>query len=338
MTRCPYRPYSHEAVPDPASLGLSIGGMATCGYCSQLYVVTSTSPYHLARVAAGATAAMRVASSPASSPRKGALRVLNCLPSRDTNRDWRVANAAAAGALAPATLPAFVDLRQPWWEINDQQTTGSCVGWATADSLLRWYFVKRGRLNESDHLSPRFTWMASKETDDFQTRPTTFIESDGTSLKTALDVSRNYGAVRELLLPFGGKLYPDSPDSFYAAAAELKIASYFNLNGADSLGAAHTSEKLRNWKMWLGSEGPILARLEVDATWDDATLSHGKLGEFRSSTARGGHAVAIVGYKEDGSFIIRNSWGTGWGDVGYAYASPQYADEAFTESYGIRVE
>jgi C1A family cysteine protease len=32
---------------------------------------------------------------------------------------------------------------------------------------------------------------------------------------------------------------------------------------------------------------------------------------------------------------VRNSWGTNWGDGGFAYASYEYAKTAFTESYGI---
>jgi C1A family cysteine protease len=36
-------------------------------------------------------------------------------------------------------------------------------------------------------------------------------------------------------------------------------------------------------------------------------------------TLEGGHCVVIVGYREDGSYIVRNSWGEGWGDGGYCY-------------------
>ena len=56
--------------------------------------------------------------------------------------------------------------------------------------MLRWHFVQAGWVGPSDHLSVRFTWMASKETDEFRARPTTFIEADGTSLKAALDIAR----------------------------------------------------------------------------------------------------------------------------------------------------
>jgi len=50
--------------------------------------------------------------------------------------------------------------------------------------------------------------------------------------------------------------------------------------------------------------------------------------------ARGGLCVALVGHV-DGGFIVRNSWGTGWGDKGFAYAADSYAQPAFTEAFGV---
>ena len=46
--------------------------------------------------------------------------------------------------------------------------------------------------------------------------------------------------------------------------------------------------------------------------------------------------MALVGYTAD-RLIVRNSWGTGWGDKGFAYASFAYAQAAFTEAYGVTV-
>ena len=254
-------------------------------------------------------------------------RILNCKPSAKTEDDWGFEDAARAEiAAAAASIPASKDLRASWWTIGNQGSTGSCVGWAAADSMLRWHFVKAGKLTESQLLSPRFMWMASKETDPFVSRPTTFIETEGTSLKTALDVARKYGVVRDITLPFGsGKLYAGQAKTFYAIAALRKVLAYFNLG-----------VNLSTWRNWIANNGPILARLDVDSAWDDATFNGGNMDDYDSGSTRGGHAVAIVGYTAS-RFIVRNSWGTGWGDKGFGYASLAYAQEAFTEAYGVEV-
>ncbi len=253
-------------------------------------------------------------------------RILNCIPSRNIDSDWTSEDAAEAGLLDRApVLPAAVDLREPlWWGVDDQGETGACVGWAAANSVLRWHFVKAGLLPAFEKLSARYVWMASKETDAFTSYPTTFIEVAGSSIKTALDIVRKFGAVPESVLPFGHSgLYVGRPNSFYALAARFKISSYFSL-GTDQ----------GKWREWLAFNGPILTRLGVDETWYLATSSGGDLDGYDAGTAAGGHAVALVGYTAD-RFIVRNSWGQGWGDKGFGYASLGYAAKAFTEAYGV---
>ena len=128
------------------------------------------------------------------------------------------------------------------------------------------------------------------------------------------------------MLPFSsGKLYGGQASTFYAIAAQLKILAYFNLG-----------TNLTNWRTWLATKGPILTRLSVDSTWDQASTNAGNLDDYKPETARGGHAVALVGYRP-GRFIVRNSWGTSWGQGGFGYASLAYAQEAFTEAYGIEI-
>ncbi|MFN6963215.1 MAG: C1 family peptidase [Pyrinomonadaceae bacterium] len=260
-------------------------------------------------------------------PRKKIKRIVNIVPSRDTQDDWRISNAVGAGVLrAPASLPSSVDLRADWWKVGEQADTGACVGWATAEGVLRWHFVKAKKIKNNEPLSPRFIWMAAKETDEFTDRPTTFIDSDGTSLKAAVDIARKYGAVKDSMLPFdNAKLYRDETDTFYATAAQLKIASYFNL-----------FKDLRQWRTWLAGKGPLLVALNVDSTWNNATATRGLLDTFKPRTAAGGHAVAVVGYRADGRFIIRNSWGKTWGDKGFGYATEAYINAAFfPEAYGV---
>ena len=256
--------------------------------------------------------------------------ICNVVPSVRVERDWQFADYLASEAgKASGALPDAVDLRAPWWTINDQEHTGSCVGWAAADGVARHHLVKAGRLARNERLSTRYVWMASKETDTILARPESFIEQAGTTLKAAVDVARKYGLALEADLPFhiATTMYGGSENGFYASCARRRITSYFNLG-----------KNQAEWKSWLASNGPILAALSVDASWDRATDTGGMIDAFHPETVRGGHAVCIVGYRADGRFIVRNSWGKAWGDNGFAYLAPAYVAAAFfDESYGVTV-
>jgi hypothetical protein len=251
--------------------------------------------------------------------------VLNCAPSLNVESDWGYEDAVEAGVVRRRRRrrpPTSVDLRESWWAVRSQGSTGACVGFATADGVLRWHFVKAKWIKEDQQPSPRFVWMANKETDNITSYPTTFIERAGTQTKLALGIARKYGSVLEEDLPMSGRLSRMSAAAFYTKAAKMRIASYHNLGTS-----------LTRWRAWLAVQGPILTRLGVDRTWDQATRNDGVLDDYQPDTVRGGHAVSLVGFTPD-HFIVRNSWGSGWGDGGFAYASPSYAREAFTEAYG----
>jgi C1A family cysteine protease len=249
--------------------------------------------------------------------------VLNCVPSTHTEGDWTFEDALISGVVSILSrVPSSKDLRASWWTINNQGSTGACVGFATAYGVLRWHYVKAGKIKKDELPSARFIWMANKETDEITSYPTTFIETAGTQTKLALRVAQRFGCVTEDVLPMDGELSTLSRAAFYSKATKLRISSYHNL-GRD----------LDKWKKWLASQGPILTRLNVDKTWDRASLTEGYLEEYQPTTVRGGHAVCLVGYTKE-YFIVRNSWGTNWGDGGVAYASNDYTSEAFTEAYG----
>lgn len=249
--------------------------------------------------------------------------ILNCRPSVKIDEDWTFEDAVDAGVVnVGAAIPPAKDLREPWWEVNFQGDRGACVGYATAYGVLRWHYTQAGLIQPDQLPSARFIWMANKETDDITSYPTTFLESTGTQTKMALGVARKFGCVLEDDLPMDGPLSMLNQAAFYAKASKLRISSFHNL-GLD----------LNRWRHWLAWQGPILTRLGVDRTWDQATSNGGFLEAYQSATLRGGHAVCLVGYTED-HFIVRNSWGPEWGDGGFAYASNAYTAAAFTEAYG----
>jgi len=80
-------------------------------------------------------------------------------------------------------------------------------------------------------------------------------------------------------------------------------------------------------KNYLIEKGPLVASLDWGAGYYDN-------GIFRcSGSSSSWHAVVIVGYNDaEGYWIIKNSWGTGWGDGGYGKVG---YGECHIENYAI---
>ena len=168
--------------------------------------------------------------------------------SPEPERDYGVAEAH----LGDAPFPDAVDLRRAWHPIADQGRTASCVGWTVADSLVRWHLVEAGRLAPDVPLSARYVWMAAKEWFQRETFPSTFLETDGTSLKAGLDVVRKFGVALEEELPWDGFVTKDY-ESFNRDVRRRRIMAYYNL-GLD----AH------EWRHWMHASGPVAVLIKED--------------------------------------------------------------------------
>jgi hypothetical protein len=263
-------------------------------------------------------------------------RVLNVGPSPARREDHTPEAAEACGHLRAVDPPERVDLRADWYTVRDQGKTGSCVGWALADSVMWRQLVAAGRLAPEQRLSPRFMWMAAKEMRAKLTevkgepawRPSTFLEQGMTDVKSALDVARLYGAALEDELPFDDGLYEGAIDEFYASAAQRKVTHYYRLDPDED-----RDEWLLHWRRWIDQHGPVLVVLKVDKQFVDGVHL---LDGYHPDSASFNHAAALAGYGPNG-FLVRCSWGGGWGRDGYAVATESYLKQATIESYGIVV-
>ncbi|HZB76144.1 MAG TPA: C1 family peptidase [Solirubrobacteraceae bacterium] len=263
-------------------------------------------------------------------------RILNVGPSPAREDDHTPEAAEAAGHLRAVDPPERADLRAPWYGIHDQGKTGSCVGWALADSVMWRQLVRAGKLLEEDRLSPRFMWMAAKEMRAKLTpvkgepawQPTTFLEQGMTDVKSALDVARTFGAALEEDLPFDGRLYPGRIGHFFESAAQRKITRYYRLDPGEDAQAWFL-----HWRRWIDQHGPVLIVVKVDQQFVDGKP---KLEAFDPASASFNHAAALVGYAP-GGFLMRCSWGEDWGQDGYAVVTESYLEASTLESYGVVV-
>lgn len=272
---------------------------------------TSTPPISMALSAAGDTAMAANG------------RIKNCEPSVVPPSELPPPGAPPTG---PAVWPE--DLRdETWWPINNQGSTGACVGFGVGDGLIRWHLVKKGRIAPQQALSVRYFWMAAKEMDEYGKWPTTFLEGEGTSIWAALKTAMLYGCLLEKELPLEGRLFPGSKDQFLSLASQRKVNK------------VHPLElDVDTWANWLRINGPLAVRLSVDGAFERANSANPHLTDYNPypDPWRHGHAITLVGYQTtEQRFIIRNSWGTAWGQKGYAYASRDYARQAFLEAWGI---
>lgn len=68
------------------------------------------------------------------------------------------------------------------------------------------------------------------------------------------------------------------------------------------------------WELATGA--PVAVGLRITAAWHDGP----KTLPAPVGPAVGGHAVLLVGYsRQRGAWRVRNSWGSGWGEGGYAW-------------------
>ena len=203
---------------------------------------------------------------------------------------------------------------------------------------MQWHFKRAGIIRRRhDRYAPsrKFLWMASKEMDEFEHRPTSMVNTAGTSAKGCLDIARRFGAPTERILPMTDDGFDRSEDELYGLASDYKINSYY---ATSPFGKGYHYE---SWKQWLFTEGPMVVVGWVDPAFKRARKRTGVLDKFDTQRAKGYHLYLCVAYRTNDKgkteYGFLNSWGSWWGDNGVVWMSEKYVKHAIVESYGIRV-
>ncbi|HEU5046604.1 MAG TPA: C1 family peptidase [Rickettsiales bacterium] len=92
---------------------------------------------------------------------------------------------------------------------------------------------------------------------------------------------------------------------------------------------------IQDQKNWLDNVGPLSACFTV---YNDFFAYGPNSGVYTktNNTVAGGHCIVIVGYDDSkNAWLIRNSWGTGWGMQGYCWFGYGQADIDSYAKYGI---
>jgi C1A family cysteine protease len=204
--------------------------------------------------------------------------------------------------------------------VRDQGNCGSCWAFATAGALESYNLIKGYGLSRTN----------DDRAEEILLSCSTAGSCNGGYINRAADYIRNTGLPPESYFPYTAS----SSDDLCGNAAAGWLA---NVKRATSWAYVNTTTvSIQAIKNALVTYGPLVTTMDV--YYDFYSYRTG-VYEHVSGTYQGGHAILIVGYQDDpsvnggGYFIVKNSWGTGWGEGGYfniaysQYVSPIYFGE-----------
>jgi len=238
------------------------------------------------------------------------------------------------GKSVKAPLPATVDLRAWCPPIEDQGSLGSCT--ANAGVGMMEYFERRAFGKHID-ASRLFLYKVTRNL-------LHWTGDTGAFLRSTMGALVLFGVPAEEYWPYKIADFDKEPSAFcYAFAQAYRAISYYRL---DPPGTA-PADLLNRIKTNLSGGLPSMFGFTVYSSYTQA----GATGKIPYPTPKekivGGHAIVAVGYDDKmkikntnpgavettGAFLIRNSWGTGWGAAGYGWLPYQYVLSGLAEDW-----
>ena len=200
----------------------------------------------------------------------------------------------------PAALPSSVDLQPFCSPVEDQGRLGSCTANALAGALE--FLENRDKIPFED-LSRLFIYYNERVVEH------TVKTDSGAMLRDGIKTLAAQGVCTEKLWPYAIPRFAVKPSpACYGQAAQHKITSYERLQTLDEMRAC------------MAAGFPFVFGFTVYESFESAEVAKTGIVPMPGPAERtlGGHAVCAVGYDDKGKrFLVRNSWGPGWGIGGY---------------------
>lgn len=213
--------------------------------------------------------------------------------------------------------PATVDLRSGFTAIRDQGTQGSCAAFAVVSVFE--YMLKTGGEKITSNLSEAFVYYNVRKKEDKQ------MEDCGSSVYDTINVIHDQGVCTEELCPYLETDYTTEPTQpAYTDAMQRTIATAKSISLTSD-----TDRNARDIKSALADGYPVIVSLRICNSFN-ATKGFVKkpTTEEIQQESQGSHAMVVCGYSDkEKFFIVRNSWGTRFGDNGYCYIPYSYIED-----------
>lgn len=211
----------------------------------------------------------------------------------------------AAPMAVMAVLKPKVDLSGGFPPAYDQGQLGSCTGNAIAGA------IQFARAAANPKQGPDFIPSRLFIYYDERVIEHTVKSDSGAQIRDGIKAVAKQGVCPEATWPYVITKFVDKPPpAAYTEAAKYKVISYSRL-----------VQILTQLKGCLSAGNPFVFGFTVYDSFDtDAVAKSGvvPMPDTSKEKVLGGHAVVAVGYDDATQrFLVRNSWGTSWGQNGY---------------------
>jgi C1A family cysteine protease len=192
--------------------------------------------------------------------------------------------------------PVTLDWRNYVTPVRDQGQCGSCWAFATAAALESQVLLSQNTPGTDLNLSEQVLVSCGGAGD-----------CGGGYISYASDYIRNTGLPLESCYPYTAK------NGSCGNACDTWQSNTYQISNWHWVSTS--SPTLDGLKNALFQYGPLVTTLRV---YSDFFYYRSGVYSHSSGSYQGAHAVLIVGYDDPGQyFIVKNSWGTGWGESGY---------------------
>lgn len=208
----------------------------------------------------------------------------------------------------PQGLPPLVDLRSECPPVYDQGQLGSCTANAIAGAI-QFEQMKQG----GTEFAPSRLFIYYNE----RVIEGTVSQDSGAQIRDGIKSVATLGAPPETDWPYDITQFAKQPPQQAFDDAKQDLVSAY----------ARVTQNLLQMQGCLASGYPFVFGFTVYSSFESDSVAQSGLVPMPTSaeTVVGGHAVLAVGY-DNGTrtFIIRNSWGPGWGKAGYCFMPYEY--------------